>query len=85
MRNDTRSRSFQAKNHIMNSGRSKYLFTKKTARNRTHLFMDEDREKRFEIRPPAKKESGTSTKIVGAMNATSETQDSEVKKIVEIC
>lgn len=47
--------------------------------------MDEDREKRFEIRPPAKKESGTSTKIVGAMNATSETQDSEVKKIVEIC
>ena len=47
--------------------------------------MDEDREKLFEIRPPAKKESGTGSKIVGAMNAAPETQDSEVKKIVEIC
>lgn len=47
--------------------------------------MDEAREKRFEIRPPAKKESGTASKIVGAMNATPKTQDSEIKKIVEIC
>jgi len=73
VRNDTRSRSFQAKNHIVNNWRSKYLFTKKTTRNRMPLFKDEDREKGFGIRPPAKKRRGTATKILAAINATPET------------
>jgi hypothetical protein len=45
---------------------------KKTTRKRTPFFKDKDREKRFGIRSPAKKRSGTATKIVAGMNATPE-------------
>ncbi|WP_143890752.1 hypothetical protein [Desulfomicrobium baculatum] len=86
VRNDTHCRSFQAKNHILNSRRIKFRLMKKFRITHAPRFKPEHSQQLgWSHHPEQRQKRSRASRVESAINPKRATQNVKVKKIIEIC